>query len=435
MLNKYKENIPIKKTNSEKLISFPKCSEDILNKSFKIMLEGKNPSEIIDWKYQGVVPIFPSDFLNEIVNMLRIYPENGSKFLEYIVNGNSINIQNLNWSEIFKILLNYIPDSFTIIEHCLRVAPEIRLIYIKLDGLTKLFHFSKINIYQKIVSRIFLSLSFERFPDFINNKRKDNILIAVGKDERINFDEEETHVGKGECKFIKFCENLLLSNDLETRINILESFKNQAQINPSLKSLFYNILLRCLDNIEYEEEFILYIETLSISLENYEFYYLGNIFDILRKLIKTTTNMKLIDSICDFIRFNVQKHGGEFGYNLDIIKDLLKQLEKDISFETKKNIIQVLLNVINALPEKLFLFLNDTVFNSLLTFLYSEDSVLISNILIIINKTIEIYSDKLHIYNLIIPYSDIFIQLFYSENKTISEESSKINIFIGNFMV
>ena len=126
MLNKYKENIPIKKTNSEKLISFPKCSEDILNKSFKIMLEGKNPSEIIDWKYQGVVPIFPSDFLNEIVNMLRIYPENGSKFLEYIVNGNSINIQNLNWSEIFKILLNYIPDSFTIIEHCLRVAPEIR---------------------------------------------------------------------------------------------------------------------------------------------------------------------------------------------------------------------------------------------------------------------------------------------------------------------
>ncbi|OHT16966.1 hypothetical protein TRFO_41434 [Tritrichomonas foetus] len=421
-----------------------KCDPELMNRWENMMENGITPLEDMKSQYSNFIPKYNLNFLQSLSIFIRMMPKEGLEIIDYILNGTVKNLTKLDWHIIFTVLINNLPYSMPILSHALSVPETSKLkhisIFLKMGVLPSLYQFSKKIEYHLILSFILLSLSSYELTSY-QSKVSLNESVSLSSYEKRNTEiEEDLFFSESENEdddtaFITFCENLLVSEDDQVRLNVLIALLTLCEHDIKCRSLISNLMLAYLIKLRGNEERLYVLKILSVSFKGEPdslFPLIQNMAEISAEFVKSN-DYRLIDAICGLIEKIMENDCEDYFWQLGVANKFYEIVTADCPFEIKKNALVVLLRLTNVVDSgRLINIVTLEMIEKICEFLeYDEDSISL-RILNFVSKLI--YQKETPIpsefLDLFLSWSEKIFSLTMSENPEISAASSSIMRFL-----
>ena len=337
------------------------CEPFLLQEWENVMKSGNSPLEDIKRHFPLYTPIFNISFLDTLIRFTKINPSEAANLIDYILCYNQPqkeNLDHLDWRSVFQFFISNLPYSLSVLSHALIILDMLNMnqiqFFLDLGGIPKLYPHAKYEEYKIYLSLCLLTLSnydLKKFKYERDNAKSEINFNEVSSPFEIRSEDCDDD---GETLFNEFCENILVSNNINARINALNSFFNLCTHDKTIRAFISNIILTYLDKFSTIEEKIPAIKLLSISLRFKKsskikiFPYFDNILKITTEF-NNTNDDRLIDSICALFKTITNQDFEDYIFKLGVIHKVVDIVScEEISFLIRKNALKILLKILGS---------------------------------------------------------------------------------------
>lgn len=389
------------------------------------MSSSSNPIVQIKWAYEGRAPIFNNFFIDQFMQYFYSVEKEAFDLLDYLLLGPVENLKLLDWNMIMPILINSLPDTIKIVYQVLLTIQNLRICFLRNDGLILLKSCLQNNEYINYIADMLLVLSSEHFDDMTLEHRSQKINLT-SEEIGINFiDTDAENTCDYAQIFFELCEKIIQCSDENIVHKIIRALNWFAQSNKRHSGNVSSILITYL--MQFSDISIVshVFNTLSDIFQPSMFPYIQQISDILLEFSKNDDD-ELTTSMCSFIN-SISNIESDLLDNPDIIRKLLL-LTDETSFKIKKSAAISLLRLLrNTSIETFFEIIEyqNYHFLGILNQLISiENPNVMLDILKVYNKILKNYSELKLNNDVIYQFFDVLSLLKSNEDRRISNISS-----------